>query len=139
VENKSTVPTLLVVEDNAILANTLVRFLRKQELTIAAVAPTAEAALEELSSRVVDLVLVDVALPGMNGIDLVSMLHQRYPKLACVMLSGHDEIDYVGRALAAGAKGYVVKGNPLAILAAVDQVLAGKVYLSEELRRKLYD
>jgi len=129
---------LLVVEDNAILAVTLERFLRKQgNLSVAAVAPTAEAALEELSNLEVDLVLVDVALPTMNGIDLVGILQKQYPDLPCVMLSGHNGIDYVGRALAAGARGYILKGNPFAIVAAVERVLAGEIYLSEELRKKL--
>ncbi len=130
-------PRLLIVEDNASLAKSLVRFLREQaDLTVAALVPTAEAALEQLNRLVVDLVLVDVALPAMNGIDLVATLHQQYPELSCLVLSGHDEIDYVRQALAAGAKGYVVKGDPLALLAAIACVLAGEIYLSEELRRK---
>jgi DNA-binding NarL/FixJ family response regulator len=132
------VTRLLVVEDNAILATTLTRFLSGQgDLKVVALVPTAEAALERLRTLLIDLVLVDVALPGMNGIDLVATLHKQYPELPCLILSGHNEIAYVGRAIAAGAKGYVVKGDPLAILAAVARVLAGEIYLSEELRRKL--
>jgi DNA-binding NarL/FixJ family response regulator len=50
--------------------------------------------------------------------------HQ-HPELSCLVFSGHDEIDYVRRALAAGAKG-IVKGDPLALLAAVERVLAGR-------------
>lgn len=130
---------LLVVEDNAVLASTMVRFLRDQgDLTVVGVATTAEAALEQLETLVVDLVLVDVALPAMSGIDLVAIVHKRYPELPCLMLSGHNEIDYVRRALAAGAKGYVVKGSPLTIKVAVKRVLAGEIYLSDELRRQLY-
>ncbi|MCC6454020.1 MAG: response regulator transcription factor [Caldilineaceae bacterium] len=132
-------PVLLVVEDNAVLATTLVRFLRDQgQLTVAAVAPTAEAAIEQLRHLAVDLVLVDVSLPAMNGIDLVAFLRKQYPTLPCLMLSGHNESHYVRRALAAGAKGYVIKQDPIAILVAVQRVLVGETYLSEELRRKLY-
>jgi DNA-binding NarL/FixJ family response regulator len=132
-------PVLLVVEDNAILAVTMVNFLRKQgDLTVAAVVPTAEAALEQLQQVVVDLVLVDVALPGMNGIDLVATLRKSYPELPCLMLSGHSELDYIRRSLTAGARGYVIKSDPLQILVAVRRVLAGEIYLSEELQRKLY-
>lgn len=128
-------PVLLVVEDNAILATTMVRFLRDRgQMTVAAVVPSAEAALEQLPQLTVDLVLVDVSLPIMNGIELVAALHKQYPNLPCLMLSGHDEGDYVRRALAAGAKGYVIKGNPLAILEAVQRVLAGETYISDELR-----
>lgn len=132
-------PVLLVVEDNVILAGTLVRFLREQgHLTVAAAVPSAEAAIEQLRHVVVDLVLVDVSLPGMNGIDLVALLRKQHPELPCLMLSGHNESHYVRRALAAGAKGYVIKHDPLVILTAVQRVLVGETYLSEELRGKLY-
>ncbi len=131
-------PVLLMVEDNAVLANTLVRFLREQgDLTVAAVVSSAEAALAQLTNLLVDLVLVDVALPGISGIELVAVLHEQYPELPCLVLSGHDEIGYVKRALAAGARGYVVKSDPLSLLAAIERVLAGDIYLSQELRSKL--
>jgi DNA-binding NarL/FixJ family response regulator len=54
------------------------------------------------------------------------------------MLSGHNEIGYVRRALEVGAMGYVIKGDPLAILTAIKQVLDGEIYLSEEVRQKLF-
>lgn len=130
--------TLLVVEDNVLLAHSLERFLRQQsDFTVAAVVPSAEAALEKLEHLKVDLVLVDVKLPNMNGIDLVATLHARYPDLPCLMLSGHNGASYVQRALAVGAKGYVVKNDPRAIIEAVQNVLAGATYLSKELRTSL--
>jgi len=129
--------TLLLVEDNAILATTLVRFLNAQaKLRVAAIAPSAEAALEEVRRVAFDLALVDVSLPGISGIDFVGVLREQYPEVKCLMLSGHQEADYVGRALAAGAKGYVLKSDPMAILEGVQHVLEGKVYLSKDLRRK---
>jgi DNA-binding NarL/FixJ family response regulator len=132
-------PVVLVVEDNAILASTLVRFLREQgHLTVAAVVPTAEAALEQLALQTVDLVLVDVSLPAMSGIDLVAILRKQYPELPCLMLSGHKESSYIQRALAAGARGYVIKGDPLAILTAVKRVLLGETYLSDGPHKTIY-
>jgi DNA-binding NarL/FixJ family response regulator len=116
---------LLIVEDNAILANTLVGFLRKPGgHTVAATVHSAEAALEILPLLEVDLVLVDVSLPGMSGIDLVAILREQYPHLPCLMLSGHKQPDYIQRALAAGARGYVVKDNAVTLLAAVKRILS---------------
>lgn len=131
--------TLLIVEDNALLSSTLARFLREQgQFTVAAVAPSAEAALQLLQKTTVDLALIDVALPGMNGIDLVATVKRQYPEISCLVLSAHNESDYIRRAMAAGAMGYVIKSDPLSILEAIKQVLAGEIYLSEEGRRKLY-
>ncbi len=125
-------PALLIVEDHTALARILARFLREQDdLAVSAVVQTGEAALAQLPHLTVDLVLVDVSLPGMSGIDLVAAIGEQYPDLPCLMLSGHDEPSYVRRALAAGARGYIAKGNPLALLEAVRRVLDGELYLSE--------
>jgi len=131
--------SILVVEDNVLLATTLVRFLRDQgKLNVVGVATSAEIGLTMLSTMKVDLVLADVALPGMNGIDLVATLHDLYPNLPCLMLSGHNEEGYVRRAMAAGAKGYVVKNDPMAILTGIQRVVMGETYLSHELTKKIY-
>jgi len=133
-------PRLLLVEDNAILASTLERFLRTQkDLEIVAIAPTAEAALEQLPGLTVDIVLVDVSLPNMSGLEFVATLHNQMPQLPCLMFSGHSEIDYVTRALAAGAKGYVTKSKPEALFIGIKEVLSGKMYLGEDLSRKIND
>jgi DNA-binding NarL/FixJ family response regulator len=130
--------TLLLVEDNVLLATTIERFLRDRgNVDATIVVPTAELALERLQEHLVDLLLVDVSLPGMSGIDLVATLSVQYPQLPCLILSGHTEADYVQRALAAGAKGYVIKSEPQTILTAVQRVLAGESYLSDEARKKL--
>ena len=97
---------------------------------------TAEAALEQLPRLAVDLALVDVSLPAMSGIELVSAIHQAYPDLRCIMLSGHHEHDYVRRALAVGAQGYVLKENPLDLIEAVRAVQSGATFLSAELRQQ---
>lgn len=122
---------LLLVEDSAVFATTLERFLRIQkDLRVVAVAASAEAACTLLQAMTVDLVLVDVSLPGKSGIDLVGGLHREHPGLKCLMLSGHRGADYVQRALAAGAAGYALKSDPLGILTAIRQALAGQSYIS---------
>lgn len=122
---------LLLVEDSAVFASTLERFLRIQrDLHVVAVAVSAEAACSLLQGMTVDLVLVDVSLPGKSGIDFVAGLHREQPDLKCLMLSGHRGADYVQRALAAGAAGYALKSDPLGILTAIRQVLAGESYIS---------
>lgn len=85
-----------------------------------------------------DLVLVDLSLPGMSGLDLVDALNERMPQLQALVVSQHEEIHYAQQALRVGARGYVVKseaGN--VIVEAVRQVLSGHVYVSEAMNEQL--
>jgi DNA-binding NarL/FixJ family response regulator len=130
--------TLFIVEDNIHMANILASFLCEEgQFSVSGTASSAEEALKSLSHVAVDLVLIDVGLPGMNGIELVKILHDQKLEAPCLMLSGHERIEFVKRALEAGAKGYVLKTDTLAILRAVQQVLAGEIYISDELKKRI--
>ena len=102
-------------------------------MEVVSVARSAEEALEQISSIEVDLVLVDVSLPMRSGISLVLVLHEKYPDLPCVMLSGHLSTQYVRRSLEAGARGYLIKDHADQILKGIQHVLDGEIYVSEEL------
>jgi DNA-binding NarL/FixJ family response regulator len=120
------------------MANILASFLCEEgQFSVSGTASSAEEALKSLSHAAVDLVLIDVGLPGMNGIELVKILHDQKLEAPCLMLSGHERIEFVKRALEAGAKGYVLKTDTLAILRAVQQVLAGEIYISDELKKRI--
>ena len=126
---------IFIVEDHPIMRETLAAFVGDQPgYEVLAAAPTAEEALERLEEVEVDLVLVDVSLPGMSGIDLVGEIGARWPALMCLMISGHGEAAYVERALAAGARGYVLKGNPYELPGAIRDVTRGETYLSASLK-----
>jgi DNA-binding NarL/FixJ family response regulator len=125
--------SILLVEDHKVFANALLRVLRSnKDLDVVAVADSAEKALEQLPGLKVDLVLADISLPKMSGIDLVETLHAKYPELPCAVLSGHNTQHYVQSALDAGARGYMVKENPVGILEGIRRVLNGELYISKE-------
>jgi DNA-binding NarL/FixJ family response regulator len=127
--------SILLVEDHSVLAGVLVRLLsRTEDMEIVKVVSSAEGALQELPKQEFDLVLVDVALPEMNGISLVALLREEYPDLPCLMLSGHSLAHYVNRALRAGARGYVLKDHSQEIVSGIRKVLRGEIYVAEELR-----
>lgn len=120
-----------IVEDHALMRETLAEFVEDEPgWELCGCAANAETALHELSERDADLALIDVALSGMSGIDLVPLLVARQPALRCVMLSGHAESSYVGRAFAAGARGYVLKGDPASLVEAMETVARGERYVS---------
>ncbi len=125
---------LLLVEDHPIFAGALVQALEQREdLTIVMVARTAEKALEVIPDLGFDLILVDVSLPKMNGIDLVGKLNKIYPNIRCLMISGHISIPYLNRCLEAGARGYAIKDSVKGIIEGIDQVMRGEIYISKEL------
>ncbi|HEX9388065.1 MAG TPA: response regulator transcription factor [Anaerolineales bacterium] len=126
--------SILLVEDHPIFAQVLLRFLQERgHLDVVSVANSAEEALDQIPNLELDLVLVDVSLPTRSGISLVIILHEKYPDLPCVMLSGHLSSQYARRSLDAGARGYLLKDHVDGILKGIERVLAGEIYVSEEL------
>jgi len=129
-------PSVLLVEDHKILGDILARLLEKEAgVRVAGVVPNGEEALTYLAAREPAerpaLVVIDLSLPGMNGIELLTALHERYPDLPCLMLSGYQEPHYVKGARAAGASGYVFKDDTPSIPLAVRRVLEGETYFSD--------
>jgi DNA-binding NarL/FixJ family response regulator len=126
--------SILLVEDHKIMADTLVRVLHDRgNFNVAEVAENAEEAMQYLSGQQVDLALVDVALPRTSGIELVTMIRQKYPSLPCLMISSWDNEQYAKRALAAGARGYVLKDDIYEVIEGIHRVLEGEIYLSKHI------
>ena len=129
------VSSILLVEDHAGFAAALRSILAQNpSLQITAVAESADSAQRYLREKSVDLVLVDYSLPDMSGMALLEALLKENPSLRCAMLSGHLSPQHAQRALQLGARGYMIKDDPLGILAGIPRILKGEIYLSEELR-----
>ena len=85
-----------------------------------------------------DLAIVDLSLPGANGIELVKNIRAEFARLPVLILSMHDESLYALRALRAGAQGYVMKQEALEnVITAIREVLAGRPFLSQDMSAKL--
>ncbi|KAG0192547.1 hypothetical protein DFQ28_008669 [Apophysomyces sp. BC1034] len=111
-------------------------------LTVIGEAGSTEEALDWLAWRnpqsVPELVLTDVAMRGASGIVLVNALHERYPEIAVLVVSMHDNLEYVRQAVHGGARGYVLKDAPAdELIAAIDAVLAGRLCYSSSIARRL--
>jgi DNA-binding NarL/FixJ family response regulator len=128
--------SILLVEDHAGFAKALLNMLgQNPDLQVVAIAQDAEEALQRLQGLNVDLVLVDFSLPDMTGVELLEKLHEQYPDLRCAILSGHLLPQHARRALATGARGYLIKDDPAGILTGIQHILKGEIYVSEELRK----
>lgn len=116
----------VIVEDHPLVRRVLKRLLNEEpSLAVVGDAGSAEDALVVLAGTSPDVVLVDFSLPGMNGAELIEQLQRTHPEARCLAVSSYDENYYVDSALAAGARGYVVKGEPDVLLHAIAEVLKG--------------
>ncbi len=102
-------------------------------ITVAWVADDSAAAVDEMTADEVDLVIVDLSIPGENGIWLIDRVRSLWPATTCVVVSGHTEPAYVRRSFEAGASAYVVKGHPADLRAGIAAGRRGERYVSPAL------
>jgi len=129
--------TVSIVEDDAKLRETMVRYLAGQAgFRCLCAYPDAETALAEIPKNPPDVVLMDINLPGMSGIDCVPRLHAAVPALKIIMLTVFEDSEQVFKSLSAGAFGYLVKSNrPAKILQAIREVSEGGSPMSGHIAR----
>ncbi len=97
-----------------------------------------EEALERIGQRLPDVVLVDIGLPGMSGIEGIRLLRERYPKLLMLTLTVYDDDERIFEALCAGASGYLLKKTPPSrLLESIREVVSGGAPMSSEVARRV--
>ncbi|MFT5587976.1 MAG: DNA-binding NarL/FixJ family response regulator [Bradyrhizobium sp.] len=135
----STVIQILLVDDHPLVRDGLrARLETVAHFEIVAEASNAGDALCHASTKNIDLVLMDINLAGINGIELTARFHTLHPAVAVLMLSMHDSAEYVMQSIQSGARGYVLKDAPaIDIITAIDTVMAGGTYYSAGIARKM--
>ena len=130
---------VFVVEDQTkILKNQLRLFEGHAEIDIVGTALSGEAALEEVPKLMPDVLLLDLGLPRMSGIDVTREVKARFPKMEILIFTIFDEEDKVLEAVKAGASGYLLKGAPVdKIIEAIKEVRAGGTVIQPNLARRL--
>jgi DNA-binding NarL/FixJ family response regulator len=130
----STVVRLVIVDDHPLVRDGLrARLSVVAGLQVIGEAASGDEALGLAATLQPDLMLVDVGMRGMNGIQLATALRERHPAIKVLMLSMYDNREYVLSAIRAGARGYVLKESPTGdILAAINAVCAGGSYFSAQ-------
>ena len=132
---------ILIVDDHPIVREGMAQLVEQKfggRHKVTGQADNADEALDKLTLLRPDMVIVDIFLKGSDGIELVKRIRSKDPDINILVLSMHDESLYAGRAIAAGAQGYVMKQEePEEIIKAIDQILQGKVYLSGRMATSL--
>lgn len=130
---------VLVVDDHPLMRKGIALTLSSEmDIDVIAQASSAEEALDMLKTLKPDAAVVDISLPGMNGIDLIKHMQSFYPEIKTLVVSRHDEELYAERAIRAGAKGYLMKleaGD--VIVKAIRRVAGGGIFISEEINHRL--
>ena len=125
---------LVIVDDHSLVRDGLrARLSVVPGLRVVGEAASGAEALQLAAADSPDLMLVDVGMRGMNGIELATALRERHPQVRVLMLSMYDNREYVLSAIRAGARGYVLKESPTEeIIAAIGAVWAGGNYFSAQ-------
>jgi DNA-binding NarL/FixJ family response regulator len=129
---------ILVVDDHAIVRSGIRRLLSGRGGLALMDAASGEAALEQLQAGAFDLVILDLNLPGLGGLELLRRILKTYPRLPVLIFSLHTEAIYATRAMEAGARGFISKNAaPEELLAAVDTVLAGGTVIEGDIASEI--
>ncbi|MCH9683134.1 MAG: response regulator transcription factor [Deltaproteobacteria bacterium] len=130
---------VMIIDDHPLVRQGLASLINKSsDLRVIGQAPDSQKALALMAEKEPDVAVVDLSLAGGSGLDLIKEIGRRHPSVTVLVLTMHDELFYAERALRAGARGYVKKGEETdEVLEAIRQVRRGEVYVSESLRSTL--
>ena len=128
---------VLLVEDHVVVRQGIkALFADEPDLEIVGEADDGREALQRVSELRPDVVLMDISMPGLNGIEATRQIRQSYPDVKVVVLSMHSNEEYVFQVLRAGASGYVLKQSDSSeVLTAIRAAIAGGSFLSPPVSR----
>lgn len=130
--------SILIVDDHAIVRTGIRRLLKDREATQMLEAAGGEEALQIVQETQLDLVVLDLNLPSLGGLELLRRLKRAKPDLAILVFSQHAEPIYAAKALEGGARGFISKNAaPEELLEAMESVLAGKIAVEKDIQQEM--
>lgn len=131
--------TIIIAEDHNILRAGLKALLTSNpQFDVVGEADNGRDAIRRVIDLKPDLVIMDLNMPGLNGMDAIREIKERMPEIKTLVLTVHNEEEYVLASLKAGANGYVLKdATQNELMTAAERVLSGKTYLSAEITEKV--
>ncbi|MEQ1765865.1 MAG: response regulator transcription factor [Methylotenera sp.] len=130
---------LLLVDDHAVVRSGLRRLLELTKgIEVIAEADSGEQAYQQYGDLLPDVVLMDLSMPGMGGLESARRIIKRFPAAKIIIFSMHETASFASQALKAGVKGYVAKtGAAEDLTRAVTEVVKGKTFLSDVIAQKI--
>lgn len=132
--------TIVLVEDHTLMREGLAQLVNSQsDLRVVGEAADASKGLDLVLTHRPDVAIIDITLPGRNGLELIKDIRAQAPEQTILVISMHDEALYAERSLKAGARGYVMKdADRDTFLAAIRKVLSGGFYVSEKMSAEIF-
>jgi two-component system, NarL family, invasion response regulator UvrY len=131
--------TIVLVDDHAVVRAGVRRLLEQEPLfEVIGEAESGEKAYQILAELKPDVMVMDLSMPGMGGLEAIRRILMRYEKAKILVLSMHEDLSFANQALKLGAKGYLTK-NTLAddLVKSIETVTQGDVFLSDEIAKKM--
>lgn len=130
---------IAIVEDNKVIRESLVEFVQADpECRCVCTCATAEEALQQIPKHEAEIVLMDIQLPNLSGIECTAQLKRLVPALQIIMVTVYEDTDRIFKALRAGACGYLLKRcTPEELLSAIREVRQGGAPMSRDIARKV--
>lgn len=130
---------ILLCDDHAMVRQGIAALIRSQtDMEVVAEVTNGEDAILEAANLVPDIVLMDIGLPGISGLEATRQILKSLPQVRVLILTVHDREDYLFQGLKAGAYGYVLKGADINdLLAAIRGVYRGEMFIYPSMTRKL--
>jgi DNA-binding NarL/FixJ family response regulator len=125
---------VLLADDHSIVREGLRRIVEESgDLEVVAEAADGREALKQVAELAPDVAVVDISMPGIDGLEVVSRLKDTHPGLPVLILTMHEEAQYIVRAIEAGAMGYLTKQSaPEQLVTAIRRVYSGQRYMTDE-------
>ncbi|MCP8617791.1 response regulator [Salirhabdus salicampi] len=130
---------VMLVEDHAVLRDGLKKIIdMAEDLTVISEAVTGEQAVRKLAHHRPDVILMDINMPGKNGIEVTKIIKEKYPQVKILILTMHDHEEYFLAAIRHGADGYMLKESPSEqVIEAIRSVFTGESVVHPSLMKTL--
>jgi two-component system response regulator NreC len=127
---------VILADDHVLVRQSLKSLLEREGFQVVGEASDGQEAIRSVESLRPDIAVMDISMPILNGVDAARELSRSFPKTKAILLTQHDENQYISEALEAGVKGYVLKSQAASeLVQAIGQVSRGQVYLSPGIAR----
>ena len=128
-----------IVEDHTVVIEGIYSLLQNEKgIELTSFATNAQDCINHFVNHTADVILMDIGLPDMSGIDLCSIIKKKYPGIMIIALSTFNQGTYIKKMMEAGASGYLLKNTSrVEMLEAIKTVMEGKTYLSFEVSKEL--